>query len=364
MTGHRWFGDLREGVKKMQSYEIQHLVEVLQRYKMRLGSWSQLAQAIHVANNRDKSRRIDRRTLERLCGEESNNVQLKIGHLLALDHWLGMEDEGSLLTKQRSLIDSVRESYSVNFLVACTTSPQLRTDVISRWDLRATTRLLRTPLNRLHVGIWDIKGPENWREHDVRITNAANISIGSPVASHASQVIMSRMLGIAPNNRLEFESLPFYIVGSERDESLNRSFVRARSEIARTPYVTQLPELSDKRALVVNGKWYVSTDDEDYAMLLAQRNPDNGHVQMVLCGLTGHGTYKLARILQSGQPAETMPALKAGQKHPPIFIAIYRLTPGTDNGRGGRNGHAVIDGTAVDSPTFVHHVDGEWQFLR
>lgn len=348
----------------MKNYEIQHLVEVLQRHKTRLGSWSQLAQAIYEANNRDKSRRIDRRTLERLCGEGSATVQLRVGHLLALDHWLDLEDEGALLTKKRSLIDSVRESYNVNFLIAAEYWEDMQTDVVRRWDLRATTRLLRTPLNRLHVGIWDIKGPENWRDHDVRIINAANISIASPVANHASQVLMSRMIGIAPDTTVDFESLPFFIVGSERDESLNRSFIRPRSEVAKTAYAGQLPEYPGKRALVVNGKWYVGSDEKDYALLLAQRNPDNGHVQMVLCGLTGQATYKLARIIQSGQPPETLPALKSGQAHPPIYFVIYQLTPDAAHSNGGRNGHSAIDGTPIDSPKFIHYVDDEWQFLR
>lgn len=59
-----------------------------------------------------------------------------------------------------------------------------------------------------------------------------------------------------------------------------------------------------------------------------------------------------------------MPALKPGQKHPPIFITIYRLAQSADSDRAGSNGHAVIDGVAVDSPKFIHHVDGEWQFLQ
>lgn len=348
----------------MRSYEIQHLVEVLKRNWTEQGSWSRLAQAIHVANNRDDSRRIDRRTLEKLCGEEHSSVQLKIDQLLALDHWMELQDEGPLLARRRSLIDSVRESYNVNFLVAAEYWAEMQTDVVRRWDLRATTRLLRTPLNRLHVSIWDIEGPKNWRENDVRIINAANISIGSPVVSHASQALMSRMIGISPNRSVGFESLPFCIVGSERDEQLKRSFVRTRSEMSRSPYAAQLPKTPDKRALVVDGKWYLSSKDEDYALLLAQRNPENGHVQMVLCGLSGWGTYKLARLLQSGQPSETMPALKPGQKHPPIFITIYRLAQSADSDRAGSNGHAVIDGVAVDSPKFIHHVDGEWQFLQ
>ncbi|MCP4982638.1 MAG: hypothetical protein GY935_19345 [Gammaproteobacteria bacterium] len=347
-----------------QNYEIQHLAEVLQRYMRIEGSWSQLTDEIDKANNFDPGRRIDRRTLKRLCTEECTSVQLRIGQILALDHWLGLKDEGSLLARRRSLIDSVGESYNVNFLVAAAYSPQMHTDVIRRWDLRATTRLMRTPLNQLHVAIWDITGPENWREQDVRIVNAANISIGSPVASHVSQVLMSRMVGIAHNQPINFEALPFFIVGCERDETLERSFVRPRSEISRTDYVGQLPKNPNKRALVVNGKWYVSDDENDYALLLAQRNPDNGHVQMVICGLTGQGTYQLSRIVQSGQPAETMPALEAGQWRPPIFIAIYRLTPSAASAGGGRNGHEVIDGVAIDSPMLAHSVDDEWQFSR
>lgn len=351
----------------MQSYEIQHLVEVLLRHRTMLGSWAQVAQAIHTANNLDNSRRIDRRTLERLCGEESAAVQLKVGQILAIDHWLGLEDEGPLLAKRRSLIDSVRESYNVNFLMAAMYSPVMRTEVISRWDLRASTRLLRTPLNRLHVGIWDIVGPENFRGYDVRIINAANISIASPVANYASQVLMSRMIGIAPDGSTDFESLPFFIVGSERDEHIQRSFVRLRSEMEKTPFAGQLPSDTNKRALVVNGKWYVSNASEDYALLLAQRNPDNGHVQIVLCGLTGQGTYQLARIIQSGLPEETMPALKTGQTHPPIFIAIYRLSLGSgeeEKGRNGGNRHPVIGHDAIDSPKFMHYIDAEWQFPR
>lgn len=348
----------------MQNHVIQHLAEVLLRQKSRSGSWSRLADDIHVANDRDPDRRIDRRTLERLCGDESAGVQLKISQALALDHWLETKDEGSLLAKERSLVDSIRESYNVNFLVAAKYLPEMQTDVISRWDLRATTRLMRTPLNRLQVSIWDITGPENWRDYDTRIINAANISIGSPVAAYASQVLMSKMIGISPNEPVRLDSLPFFIIGAERDSALDRSFVRPRSEWAETPYSDQLPKDPDKRALVVDGRWYESNDQHDYALLLAQRNPDNGHVQMVLCGLTGQGTYQLARIIQAGLPAETMPELRPGQDCPPIFLVIYKLTLGPSEEKEPHTEHPVVNYAAIDSPRFIHYVDGEWQFLE
>jgi hypothetical protein len=345
----------------MKSYEIQHLVEVLLRHRVKLKTWGKVARAIEKANNFDESLKIDRRTLARIC-EETDAVQLKLGHLLAIDRWLRLENEGELLARHRSLIDSIRESYNVNILVACTASPNSRYEVISRWDLRASTRLLRTPINSLYVRIWDIKGPENWRYDDTRIINAANISIASPVASYASQAIMSKMIGLAPDAQTDLEALPFYIVGCDRDESIDRNFVRKRSEMASTAYAGLLPDDPDKRALVIGGKWYVSTDDTDYALLLAQRNPGNGHVQMVLCGLIGPSTYKLARIIQAGQPSETLPALKSGDKRPPIFMALYKLPQGSDNAKGGRNGLGALDWSIVDSPGFIHYKAKKWQF--
>ena len=57
-----------------------------------------------------------------------------------------------------------------------------------------------------------------------------------------------------------------------------------------------------------------------------------------------------------------MPALKVGDHHPPIFAVVYRLALGPADDE--RREHPVIDYAAVNSPGFIHHIDGEWQFPR
>lgn len=349
-------------MKHTNYHEIQYLLEVLQRYREDLKTWGKVARAINDASKGEAGPKIDWRTLRRIC-EKPDTVQLKLHHLIAIDRWLRIEREGELLARHRSLIDSLCESYNLNILVACKTFDELNYEFISRWDLRAVSRLLRSPLNRLNYVIWDIEGAENWPQEDVRITNAANISIASPVASYPSQAIMSKMIGIHPYRAIDFQALPFFVVGCDRDEWIvDRSFVRRRSEIANTRYAKYLPPDTGKRVLMVNGNWYSSTDDVDYALLLAQRNPGNGHVQMVLCGLTGPGTYNLARIVESGQPSETLPPLRQGTSRPPILVAVFRLTQTSQSKHGGRSEHSALDWDMVMSPVLLKFRANKWRF--
>ena len=347
----------------MKSQEIQHLVEVLLRHLARVKTWGKLAAEIRRVSDFDDGLSLDHRSLKRLC-EEPDKVYLKLGHLLAIDRWLRVNDEAPLLARHRSLLDSVRESFNINFVVASTTSPHSRYEVISRFDFRAINRLMRTSLNRLNVSIRDVGSPDLWDGDDVRITNASNISIASPVTSYPSQAMMSKMIGIDPDAAIDFEKLPFYIVGCDRDEALERSFVRRRSEIEKTDYANRLPSDTSLRALVCNNEWYLGTDDTDYALILAQRNPGNGHVQVVLSGLTGVGTYKLSKIVQSGQPAETMPPLKSGERRPPILAAIYRVSVGTDRENGDSHGQGALEWNAVGAPAWIRHAGGKWEFSR
>lgn len=348
----------------MENQLIHRLATILRRHKGRLGSWPKLAQAIEDANDRDPSRRIERRTLEKICGKSAETVQLRLGQLLALDTWISLSNEGSLLARDESLLDSVLESYSVNFLVAAKQMPDMRGEAVARYDLRAITRLLRTKLNRLKVGIWDIEGPKNWRSSDTQIVNAANISIGSPVANYASEMLMRRMLGVSTQTMTSLTQLPFFIVGAQRDEKLNSTFVHSAAEATLRNPNAGIGIDPDRRVLVVNNKWHVSSAQEDYALLLAQRDRANGQVQLVLCGLTGQGTYQLARLLQAGQPPRVMPALNAGEKNPPILTAVYKLTMKPNDSEHSRDPMKVIGVAAVGPPAFIRHVDGEWRFLE
>lgn len=343
--------------------EFQRVSEALQRHRARLGSWPRLAAAIHQANDFDEDRRIDRRTLERLCSKDAHQVSLKISQLLALDRYFAVMNEGSILVRQKSLIDSVCESHAVNLLLPVKYVVTMSADVVSRWDFAATTRLLRTRISRLQINLWDIAEPANWSENDPRMLNAAVISVGSPVANEASERLMASMTGVEPHAEPDLRRLPFYIVGTARDDDVESSFIATPQQAAMSRRGRPKDIPPGMRALVFKDNWHVSNDQEDYALLLAQRSPVNGQVRMVLCGLTGQGTFQLARILRNGEPAETLPPLREGQKHPPILVACYRMMLAPKRENSSHNEDRVISYAAVDSPCFVHHVDGDWQFL-
>jgi hypothetical protein len=350
----------------MKDHAVSRLTHVLRTYKDRLGSWSKLAGAIRIANEHRRDRRIDRRTLEKICDDdELETVRLNIGQLIALDRFFMASNEGSLLSRDDSLIDAVAESLDVNFMVAAKYVPGLNDEAIARWDLRAITRLLRTRLNQLQVRIWDVTGPANWKGGDPRIKHGANIAIGSPIANFASEVILSRMLGLEVGGEYPIERLPFSIVRAANDKHVKSIFVRSRTDAARIDAEATEELDPERRALIVGDQMFVSNDDESYALLVAQRDKESGQAQIVLCGLTGPGTYYLARILQGGGPAQSVPESRSEQ-HPPILLTAYKLMlePDRRDLADGVQRRRVVGATPVHGPAVIHFVDEEWQFLQ
>lgn len=348
----------------MDDHVFEQLKHVLLKHRDRLGSWTKLSDAIADTNDRRRDRHIDRRTLERICGDGVESVQLRIAQLVALDQFLVLYNESPLLTKRLSPIDSIAESFSVNFLVAANYHPAIRDDTIARWDLRALTRLMRTRVNELRVRIWDITGPDNWRDSDPRIVNSANIAIGSPVANFASEMLLSRMVGVTAQSECPIGGLPFAIVCAARDKDVKSVFVRDRRDAAQIDPIALEDLESERRGIAVGGRLYVSTANRDYGLLIAQRSPANGQVQMVLCGLTGQATYQLARILQGGEPACALPPLLTGEEHPPILLTLYEFTLVPDEQGRGRNTHRVISFAPVIGPAFLHYIGQQWQFVH
>lgn len=350
----------REVPDAMENQVINRIGQVLLAHKEAKKSWPKVVEAIAEANGNPKKPIIDRRTVERLSKKkEWKNVQLKIPQLIALDTYLIANGEESFLTKERTLIDSIAESFDVNFLIPARRYPGVVEYVVPWWDFRATTRLMRTRLNQLRVRIWHIINDEHWKNGDARIANSPNIAVGSPVANPASEMLLCRMLGIEPYKKCDLDELPFFIVRADRDGNASSAFVRTRKETKHFDAKKRKKLAPELRAFVLDGKMYKSTEQEDYALLVGQRDPETGHVQMVLCGLTGQATYRLARVLQSGHPRDTVPDLQSEQERPPIFVALYKFELGGDDPRGGK---IVTSATPVVRPALIHYIDGEWQF--
>ena len=265
--------------------------------------------------------------------------------------------------KDLTLVDSIVESSDVNFLLAARYADDRRDYVVARLDLRSITRMMRTRINQQRMKIWDINDADNWRKVNTRLNGAANISVGSPVANYASEVLLGQMIGVEPGTDRKASELPFFIVAAEYDEPGGSNFVRTPEEAERVIPDVANQTTPDHRAIVINGQLYASTDQEDYALLVAQRSPDNGHVRVVLCGLTGAGTHHLSEIIEKGHPKEVLPVLRTGQKRPPILAVVYKLLTEPEEDARGRIRREVTSHSVVVGPQFIPSHEAEWQFL-
>lgn len=343
----------------MGIHSVSRIGHVLKRRHEALNSWPAVRQEIYEANGQKRDSAIHRRTLVRLASDEPNSAQLRISQLIALNQYMIWLGEDAFLTKHETLIDSIAESLDVNILIAARKYELLDDLAVSRWDFGAYTRLMLTRLIQLRVRVWEVFDSSLWINNDLRLLDAPNIAIGSPLGNPGSEHLLCEMLGVLPYEKCAVDSLPFFVVRANRDAGNKSAFIRTRKESRKFDAKKKVKLDEEKRAFVVDGKMYKSNDEDDYAMLIAQRRPSDGKVQLVFFGLSGRATHQMGDILQSGQPRETVPPLKSGQKRPPILVALYQVHLSTD---AHGEGPVVIGSSPIGEPTLIRYIDDEWQF--
>ena len=346
----------------MKDYDFERLAYVLRAHKKRIGAWSRLSEAIEAANPHGSAFNIGRKVLKALCVGENAKVSLKIGQLIALDNYLIASKERPLLVKGMTLLDSIAESNSVNCFVGSRKVPARRDLVVSHWDLRANTYISRSQLNQLRIETWDVNGEDHWNSVATRLSTGADIAIGSPVSNFASEILLCRMFNLPHSKKCSVTELPFFIVGSERDKRNTSAFVRNRVDATRVDPDAAKKLSKERRSLVFAGSLFATTRQSDFALLLAQRNPSSGHVQAVLLGLTGRGTYKLAQILHADRLQQTVPELGRSDRHPPVLATLYKLVLESDEEDDDFESKGIVNYSAELPPVLIHYVNGKWQF--
>ena len=344
-------------------YVISRLRQVLRRHKDK-SNWSKMSKAILDANGGKGNATVDRRTLSSICSDDRfEEVRLSLAQLIALDNYFVLMGEGPLFARNRNLVDAIAESSAVAFYVAEKNLRAPYTNAVSAFDLRAITTLLGTRLSRLDTTITNISGPKDWRRGKAVSELIANIAIASPIANHASDAFLSTMLGFSVTKNTRIERLPFFIVRRSREKTLPSGFVRMKLDAVKRNATAAEAITNEQRALVIEDHVFVDNDYTDYALLVAQRNPEGGHVRTVLSGLTGLGTLELAKILRAGGPMIELPDVRRKEKHPPILAAVYKLTV---EGRRSKDKHApetrrIAGSTPIYGPLFLNHSDGAWR---
>jgi hypothetical protein len=348
-------------------FVISRLRQVLRRHKEELRGWPKLSQEIHEVNDCRADSMIGRKTLAALCGDDFGVVKLSILQMIALDRYFVATNEGPLFVRTECLVDAIAESSEVAFYLAGRYHRDLDTEAVSAFDVRAFAKLLTTRLGRgKRVRMFDVVDADEWRTANEGSGARANVAIGSPVASHASDRVMSKMLGFDVTSKTPIEQLPFFIVRRSNEKRFKSGFLRKKlSALSRN--AGDVERISDEqRAFVFEKQVFVGTDDVDYSLLLAQRNPDGGQVCAVLAGLTGLATRELASLLQAGAPMSALPELRAGEKHPPILAVIYKhtLEGGRSKSRNGAREMPTVAGSVpVMGPVLLHFTEGAWRTL-
>ncbi len=355
---------------------VSRIPRLVQRLKDECGSWDNVSDELRRINGGGKAPTIERRILPRLADEKKvGKTRLSIHQLICLDRAFAERDEPPLFVRDQTLLDTIAESEKVDFLVSTRFHDDLQTDAVSGWDLDAITNLLGTELGRRKIGLTKFVQNQPVEVERNRRERCAVIGVGSPIANEASDRMLMRMLDMDKiNKRTKVTELPFFIIGRDvQDAKVKSGFVR--KPLAALAKGAEGAQLIDPRyrALVVDQRAYVCDQKIDYAMLVAQRNPDGGDVWAVLAGLSGPGTHQLAKILAEEKLTTTLPPLTKGLRHPPILVCVFELAlegrawPSRQSSKG-KPGKRVTSDTrrvltsiAADPPRLFRFEDGAWR---
>jgi hypothetical protein len=367
------------------------IIEDLLTHK-RKRSWSALARDIADANQAT-GLQVDRRTLARLCGKNSEKVKLSISQLLALNEYLRQRspgrglDQKPLFVRQEDIVDSVSESDALTIFVAAKYSETDETETVSRWDLRAVTdftsgklagKTLKIQDVLLHGTETGVAKDEKWVELLKREeAKVAKITIGSPLANPATEYALAAMVGRKPYEHSSPDDghpLPFYFLFLDR-ECPSTFFLRPRDRAQLKSLLGEREARklstmkSDQRAIVLLDELLVSEPKRlgrSYGILVAQRQAPKGDVMMSVCGTYGQTTLGVSRVTASNKIRTTLPPFDEKLERQPILVAaveaftvprqrsVLRQSPPTQENR-------RLEGyKAAGEARLLHFANGKW----
>lgn len=300
-----------------------------------------LENAIRAANKWGKPV-MDRRKLKRLCSGE--DVALRASELRELDRFLDAKNSlcaRPILDKPINLLGMYRDIKDVCVLVATKYNDSIRSDTISRNDVRALRALMgASAMKDLRMEIEDIfHHGENERKIKLESWNKrlkskfSLISLGSPFICHATERLLAVMFQVPPfKPPATFDTglgIPCYLVWprlGERQYIKNSAFLMDLKTVKSIfPGKTKNMK-DDNRAIVVGQNVYVSKRiGLNHGLLVVQRQP-NGKIFVVICGTYGPTTFGMARLISKppGIPV-ALPPFKPG-KIQPVVTAVIETT--------------------------------------
>ena len=274
---------------------------------------------------------IDRRKLKQLASE-GEDVPLRVSELVKLDRCLTENGLGRLLAAD-AIVNSIAEHGRITFVLGSRPRPakEVRRIDLSRWDIRSLSEILKG-LNRtgrtLQLAIEDViyresgqakrdfgiegKIQENeiWY-HNHLMQQRSIISIGSPIANHCTELLLSKMFDVKPfapwPSHLEppfFFAWPDSNVPAAQNES---AFKRRPDQLGAMKGVkpSLVKELQKKDAskgdvcVLYDGSLRIVDRRKrwnSYGIVAVQRRAGN-QIFAVLAGITGPATVAASRLM-------------------------------------------------------------------
>jgi hypothetical protein len=345
---------------------VLRFAKVLAEKKDQLGSFVALAREIEKSSSPNYPG-IDRRKLTRIVA--GDDVSLSISELMALDSYLAPLGEGLAekpLFEEPWLLSGLLEKDSVLMLLGSYPRSKDRRNDLSRWDVWAMAKLIRgiekmRPTSRIHID--DVLNKEKTPVGELKesimplLTGRESVCcIGSPRACLAAELMLAEMFEVDPFVKPKTLSSPFYLIWSHQHCSYE-SALAFKAEDLRTTNRKMALEIDkdSKRALKVGKTFYISGHREDeqewkeYGVAVGQRRA-NGHVWLVVMGLSGPATYATAAAVGS-QMTGTLPEPSKKGTNAPIRWALVEATV-VDTGVGPGDTREVVNMRVLETFLF------------
>lgn len=294
---------------------------LLDREIKKVGNPNRLAHLVNDANARVGSKlRVNRRTLLRIR-DNPESVGITVDLLSTLDIYFRQYGEGFNklpMLASRGLMEPLFDADSVVCMLGAKPRPAERRVDWSRWDGLALAELIKeaSRVDRRHEFdiedvLWRVpKDPsalksETWYSL-LEKEGTSVISIGSPIASLSTEVMLARMFEVTPFEQPHFSPLPplpFYFVWAPR---VARKFRSAFGLSWRhlTPSFKDLGEAVRKNqsaGFFLGGKPHaVPLEGKNWTMygIIAAQRRANRNVWLVISGLAGPATLAAARLVK------------------------------------------------------------------
>lgn len=251
---------------------------------------------------------IDRRKLDRIAaGDDGVNLHLWELRLLAsyFERKYGVDLTETPVFEKVNIYEPLTSGGKVCFLFGMRPEATEKANSLRLWDLRSMTVIAEEVYQTRHrVELdWQFIEPTPAKNLEDKSDEWNLISIGSPRANVATEILLSRMFGVTPFQTMTPRAdpiLPFSFVWSQPVQSAFAATDTALQAHAVAAEYTAL-KTGNASGMLINGRAHVVDNSYTTALIpgvIAAQRMANQKIVVVVAGLSGPATFGAAKLLK------------------------------------------------------------------